>query len=151
MKNNLNWYVVLVITALVVYFTQTTYNYFVDLALYDTTYISYTILCLFVACTLFLGVAYHFLSDKMRKMAYDAADFMSSTVQMLGMVGTVIGMILAFHSFGEIDLSDVSNIKDALVAVSSGIGIALHTTLVGLACAISLKAQIFFLEWENET
>ncbi len=76
----------------------------------------------------------------------DAGWFVSDICLSVGMVGTVIGFIMMLGSFGQIDVTDTANSSAIMASLSSGMAIALITTLVGLVCSIALKVQYFNLE-----
>lgn len=60
----------------------------------------------------------------------------------LGLLGTVIGLILMVKgAFSGINIDDPESIKVAMLAMSSGIGSALVTTLVGLISSLLIGVQ----------
>ena len=64
----------------------------------------------------------------------------------LGLLGTVIGFILMLSSIQSIESFDVETLKNALGAMSGGMGVALFTTLFGLVGGILLKLQYYILD-----
>jgi len=62
-------------------------------------------------------------------------------VPVLGFIGTAIGLSLAIGDFGAVlaGANDLSSIKTSLGAVTSGLGTAFETTLVGLFLALFLQ------------
>ena len=72
--------------------------------------------------------------------------FVADAMLKLGLLGTVIGFILMLSSIQSIDSFDVDTLKGALTAMSSGMGIALFTTLFGLVGGILLKLQYYILD-----
>ena len=72
--------------------------------------------------------------------------FVADAMLKLGLLGTVIGFILMLSSIQSIDSFDVDTLKGALMAMSSGMGIALFTTLFGLVGGILLKLQYYILD-----
>jgi hypothetical protein len=69
-------------------------------------------------------------------------DYLGELCTSLGLLGTVIGLIMMISgAFGSIQLENPESVKLALVAMSSGIGSALTTTLVGLIASIVLGLQ----------
>jgi hypothetical protein len=72
--------------------------------------------------------------------------FVADAMLKLGLLGTVIGFILMLSSIQSIDSFDVDTLKGALIAMSSGMGIALFTTLFGLVGGILLKLQYYILD-----
>ena len=66
----------------------------------------------------------------------------------MGMVGTVIGFILAFSNFTELDVTNIESMRLVLRTMATGIGTALWTTLIGLVCNTLLKLQL--INYEND-
>jgi len=72
--------------------------------------------------------------------------FVSDQVLRLGLLGTVVGFILMLGPLIEIESIDISSMRGVLSAMSSGMAVALYTTLCGLIGALLLKLQYYFLE-----
>jgi hypothetical protein len=67
----------------------------------------------------------------------------------LGMLGTVCGLIMMFSGIDQnIDPSNYQANIQLLKVVSAGFGVALYTTLVGLASSLLLAIQGFNNEYE---
>ena len=64
----------------------------------------------------------------------------------LGLIGTVIGFILMLSAITEIDGFDFTMMKDMLQNMSSGMEVALYTTLSGLVSSVLLTIQYSYLE-----
>ena len=64
----------------------------------------------------------------------------------MGLLGTVVGFILMLGPISALDTTDQGAIKAALGAMSSGMAVALYTTLTGLIGGMLLKIQGFLLE-----
>ena len=62
-------------------------------------------------------------------------------IPVLGFIGTAIGLSIAIGDFGSVlaGANDLSAIKESLGAVTSGLGTAFETTLVGLLLALLLQ------------
>lgn len=62
-------------------------------------------------------------------------------IPVLGFIGTAIGLSVAIGDFGSVlaGANDLSAIKESLGAVTSGLGTAFETTLVGLFLALLLQ------------
>jgi hypothetical protein len=60
---------------------------------------------------------------------------------LLGMLGTVIGFILAFSDVSAEGMMDPEGFKVIVGQMLSGLGTALSTTLVGLVCYIWLEVS----------
>ncbi len=73
----------------------------------------------------------------------DDAYFYADAMTALGLIGTIVGLIMVFGpAFENIDVSDSSTIEDAIKIMTSGMGTALITTLVGSSCSLISKLQI---------
>ena len=64
----------------------------------------------------------------------------------LGLVGTVIGFILMLQSVTLIENFDIGLMQDLMKNMSTGMMVALYTTLTGLTTAIVLMLQNKYLE-----
>ena len=64
----------------------------------------------------------------------------------LGLVGTVIGFILMLQSVTLIENFDIGLMQDLMKNMSTGMMVALYTTLTGLTTAIALTLQNKYLE-----
>lgn len=69
----------------------------------------------------------------------------------LGLVGTVIGFIIALWPFFNIDEFTFDVVRGLLGDISGGIAIALFTTLAGLVTSVILRIQAQFLETATNT
>jgi hypothetical protein len=72
--------------------------------------------------------------------------FISDVLLKLGLLGTVVGFIFMLLPVGEIDEFDPSVMRDLLAAMSSGMAVALYTTLAGLVTSTLLKLQYHLLD-----
>jgi len=72
--------------------------------------------------------------------------FASDVLLKLGLLGTVVGFILMLMPVGEIKDFDPSLMKQLLGAMSSGMAVALYTTLAGLITSTLLKLQYHILD-----
>ena len=80
---------------------------------------------------------------------YEFADngfFVSDLLLKLGIIGTVIGFIIMLSSLSAIDEMNLSKMNNLLLSMSSGMKVALYTTLTGLIGSILLSIQYNFLE-----
>jgi hypothetical protein len=62
------------------------------------------------------------------------AEWIADVLVFLGLIGTVIGFIISLSGVKPDAAGDVSAIQPMVATLISGLGVALHTTLVG-ACA----------------
>lgn len=73
--------------------------------------------------------------------------FISEAMMVLGLAGTVIGFIVLFNgNFEGVSFDDPETIKEIIIAIASGMGVALYTTLVGIFASLLLKMQLVSIE-----
>lgn len=111
----------------------------------DVTYISWLILIVFAIGSLNIG--WRVVDARRKERAWESkfplTNYLIGTCTSLGLLGTIIGLIIMITgAFSSLDIADHASVKQSLLAMSSGIGTALVTTLVGLVCAILLKFQL---------
>jgi hypothetical protein len=75
--------------------------------------------------------------------------FISDAFLTLGMIGTVAGFIYMLGVSGLDNLTP-TEIPRILSEMSSGMSIALYTTISGLICSLVLKLQLFNLDYHLE-
>ena len=63
-----------------------------------------------------------------------------------GLVGTVIGFVQMLASVSALESFDISQMQEVLRNMSSGMGVALYTTLVGIAGSVALGVQVLLLD-----
>lgn len=73
-------------------------------------------------------------------------------IPVLGFIGTVEGLSAAVGGFGQVltTTSDISQIKDALRDVTSGLSVAFETTLQGLLAALVIQLTSIWLKKDEE-
>ena len=76
----------------------------------------------------------------------DNGFFVADILLKLGIVGTVIGFIIMLSSLSTIDEMNLSKMNNLLLSMSSGMKVALYTTLSGLICSILLTIQNNYFE-----
>ena len=89
------------------------------------------------------------LKDEFKTKMYEYVDngfFIADLLLKLGIVGTVIGFIIMLSSLSTIDEMNLSKMNNLLLSMSSGMKVALYTTLSGLTGSILLTIQNNFLE-----
>ncbi len=92
------------------------------------------------------------LQEELKLRLYEIVDngfFVSDTLLKLGIVGTVIGFIIMLSSLSTIDEMNLAKMNNLLLSMSSGMKVALYTTLSGLICSILLTIQNNFFESKN--
>ena len=85
------------------------------------------------------------LADEMTNR-HALGHFAADTLIKLGLIGTVIGFILMLQPIGDLKQFDPSLIQQLLTAMSSGMAVALYTTLAGLTTSILLKIQYYLAD-----
>lgn len=118
----------------------------------DVSRISVAILTILVVGTIDVGIRTHRAVKGLQVTEPTFSWFLADTATVLGMIGTLIGFILMVSSAIG-DLSGVVNdetLKTMLTSLTSGIGTAVWTTLVGLIVSLSIKFQLVNLETVNE-
>ena len=76
----------------------------------------------------------------------DNGFFVADILLKLGIIGTVIGFIIMLSSLSTIDEMNLSKMNNLLLSMSSGMKVALYTTLSGLICSILLTIQNNYFE-----
>ncbi|MES9977090.1 MAG: MotA/TolQ/ExbB proton channel family protein, partial [Candidatus Thiodiazotropha sp.] len=64
----------------------------------------------------------------------------------LGLLGTVIGFVMMLAPVAELKSFDLSDIQGLLQRMTTGMGVALNTTLMGLSCSMLLGMQYLMLD-----
>ena len=141
---------------ILVFFVLGTINLYEIVWNADQTKISYGILALFGAVSVFCGREAWKLSKLKRdnldaepslKTKYETGWFASEICLTLGLIGTVSGFILMLvGAFADLNISDPDSVQQSLQNMSLGMSTALYTTLVGLLASVILKVQFFRLE-----
>lgn len=72
--------------------------------------------------------------------------FLSDALLKLGLLGTVVGFILMLLPIGEVEEFDPAMMQRLLTAMSSGMAVALYTTLAGLTTSTLLRLQYHILD-----
>lgn len=140
MNNFLKWLLIYVICIILQYITYS-YGILFEILTKDTTYICTGILILFWIFSTYCGYNIY----KKDKSKEDIGWFMADTFTALGFLGTIIGMVYALTSFESFNPNDPNSSINTITAMTSGMSIALYTTLVGLIYARLLMVQVFIL------
>jgi hypothetical protein len=72
--------------------------------------------------------------------------FVSESLLRLALLGTAVGFILMLIPIAKLTAFDAESLRKALAGMSSGMAIALNVTVTGIAAAILLKLQYFYLD-----
>lgn len=103
----------------------------------DATGLAFAVLAIYASCTAWLG-----WKIRAGDSDYEFAWYMADTVERVGLLGTFIGLAVAFNSLSGLDPATPA----FKTAILHGVLTKLHCSLVGLTCAIALKTQIKILE-----
>jgi hypothetical protein len=127
-------------------FVAASYGLFSTIVAADSTWISVGIMAWFVLATVRCGMASWKLSGTNSDSDDTISDlerfsFCSGAFTTLGMIGTVIGFIIALGAFNLIDSQNPASIQLVIKQLVNGVGPALYTTLTGLVCAFLLRFQ----------
>jgi hypothetical protein len=76
----------------------------------------------------------------------DIGWFIADIMIKLGLLGTGIGFALLLNAVTGVTHLDVTNMKDAIIAMSGGMGVKLYATISGLSGAMLLSLQYQFLD-----
>jgi biopolymer transport protein ExbB/TolQ len=79
--------------------------------------------------------------------SYEFGWFVTNLCIRLGLLGTVVGFILMLRSAVVIDSIEFSTVQALLSEMTSGMGVALNTTLVGLVASAVLSIQYLWLDY----
>lgn len=76
--------------------------------------------------------------------------FFASVCSRLGLLGTVWGFIILSKAITLYKVGDIQSMQDMITGMSSGLAVALVTTLVGQICNILLSLQYHMLNQKLE-
>ncbi len=107
----------------------------------DLTYITYVIAVIHTIGTLLIGWCIWKKIDSF----IDALWFVAEGQLSLGMIGTLIGFVIMLYSAFS-GGNDIAAIKESIVMIGVGMGIAIRATLLGLVSGYLIKAQLLLLE-----
>jgi hypothetical protein len=148
----LKWWLLITLIGVGAYFCNH-FGVFQEVYHKDVTKLSFVILAAFAGSSIQCGVK-TFKLDKaltrknpmdVRKIknGEDIGWFLSAIFTSLGLIGTVIGMIVALQGFVGIDATDPACVQTLIGSLVLGISTALYSTLSGLICSTLLKLQYF--------
>lgn len=151
----LKWWTALVLSAFVFIVGQYLFDWIGYIIIYDQTYLSFIILAIYIGATMKIGhFGYKLHNDNM--MYHSKPDtrtlwYISESTMGLGMIGTMLGFLIVLSSaFADIDVGSVEATKEVIAKLSSGMGTALITSLIGLMSSLSIKLQLTMLESQYE-
>jgi len=119
----------------------------------DSTHISYIIMLLFYFMSIWCGfkcwaIDHTEYSCNRAERLCEWGWFVSAQVISLGLLGTVIGLMLSFSGFENMDVSNPLEMKMLIQQIAGGISTALITTITGIICSLLLRLEYFMLENE---
>jgi NADH:ubiquinone oxidoreductase subunit 5 (subunit L)/multisubunit Na+/H+ antiporter MnhA subunit len=91
----------------------------------------------------------HLLTDIFAEEArsqHEFGWFVTSLLVKLGLLGTVVGFVLMLQPLSTLESFDIENIQALLTNMTSGMAVALNTTLVGLIASMLLSFQYLLLD-----
>lgn len=143
----LRWWL-LFCTSCAALFTAYSFGFIDALIAKDITRLSFAILGVFFAGSIFVGwLTYKRSRGKSVEAGTNIGWFITELLLALGMIGTVIGFILMLGgSFESLNIADTGSVKTALTDMAIGMSTALYTTLVGMVCSQILKVQLVNVE-----
>jgi biopolymer transport protein ExbB/TolQ len=71
--------------------------------------------------------------------------FLSTTVIMLGLIGTVIGFIVGLHGLDSSMMRDINSMVSSVVQILLGMSIAFYTTLAGAIAHLWIESNLLVL------
>lgn len=148
------WWTLFVLVCVSAIFMHSAYDIGGQIMEKDPTRISLLIIAILAICTFYIGYLNYriqFKKDPIIKHSFNPLWFASEAVLGLGMVGTLIGFMMVLStSFQTVDTASTEEMKHLLGDLSTGIGVALVTTLAGLIGSLYLKLQLVLLELDNK-
>ena len=141
----LRWWILLCLTitsTVVMYYG----NVFYALWYADITKISFIIIALYVALTLYVGklTVTHLKPDSNKSnlgINLENCWFTANAMTALGMIGTVVGfLIMLGPAFKSLDIANAASTTQVITDMATGMSTALTTTLVGLICSLLANA-----------
>ncbi len=118
----------------------------------DVSRISSVIAALFIASLGLTGVLSWRVGCNTRSTSFKdnllyVGWFLTEAMMVLGLAGTVIGFIVLFDgNFAGVSFDDPETVKEVIVAIASGMGVALYTTIVGIVSSLLLKVLLVNVE-----
>ena len=133
------------------------YGVFQDIYHADVTQISMVIYGVFIITTILTGIIAMRTSrsidrqyNRLTNNLIDLGWFLSETMMVLGLIGTVAGMIYLFGQiFVDIDPNNPNDLKEALSHMASGLSTAMYTTICGMVGALIAKCQLMNIDFDQ--
>lgn len=123
-----------------------------DIITTDVSKLSVVILTLLVVGTVLMGFTSYRLGlnagkSHNRDLRLYTGWFLAEAMMVLGLAGTVVGFIVLFQgNFANVSFDDPETVKDVIVSIASGMGVALYTTIVGIFSSLFMKIMLVNVE-----
>lgn len=78
-------------------------------------------------------------------------DFVANSLVLLGLIGTVVGFVIAFSGVNPEGAAEIESIGPMVSALIAGMGVAMHTTLIGAIGYVWLGLTAHLLGGEDAT
>lgn len=85
--------------------------------------------------------------DTRLRSTYSFGFLVADLMLKLGLLGTVIGFIIMLGSLSNLNSVDITVMQTLLAEMSSGMKVALYTTLTGMLAGITLNIKFNLLDW----
>jgi len=143
MNNFYKWLIITTSVSATLFFTESQYKLLEDFAEQDATGICYIIWLVGLIAMVWACVVSFAQKPHMKRVK-----FLASLCQVLGLLGTVLGMLysLNLNSLANIDPSDKTAIMQTMVDISSGISTCLTTTITGIIFSIMISLYPLFIK-----
>lgn len=118
----------------------------------DTTYLTQGILALAVGAVLHSWFAFHaaLAGHYVRaKRAIGISSQLAEILTGLGLLGTVVGFVMALSHVDPGTASDVGRVAGMISGMVEGMGTALYTTIAGALGSLWLAANLTFAEYHQ--
>lgn len=148
------WWSTIIIFFVSLYYLEYKLSLFNFILSNDPTYITFSVIIVFILTTLVIG--YHSYKLQIKNIYPSESKlsplwFSADAVMSLGMVGTLLGFLMVLTSaFQDVDTSSAEAMKEVIGQLAKGMGTALLTSLAGLIASIILKFQLVMLESSND-
>jgi len=107
----------------------------------DHFFLTTLTIAIYLSCTGIIG--WNLWKDQ--KPSYEDFWFISDLLQIIGILGTVAGMILLFNVFLE-NVDATQTIKEVIPKIAAASSVAFYTTFSGLLFSVFLKIQLKILD-----
>ena len=123
-----------------------------DIVQTDISKLSVVILALLAGGTLLMGYTSYRVGvnsgrSHNRSIRLYMGWFLAEAMMVLGLAGTVVGFIVLFQgNFAGVSFDDPETVQEVIIAIASGMGVALYTTIVGIFSSLLMKIMLVNIE-----